>query len=297
MSINLELYKIFYAVASCGSLTKAAQELYLSQPAVSQAIKQLESQIGGRLFARTSKGMELTYEGKMVYGYVEQANELFNIAETKFTQIKKLAFGEIRIGASDTLTKHFLFPHIKAFTEKYPDLEIKLTNRTTGETLNYLKSGKVDVGFVNLPITDGHFFEIKECMSLQDVFVVGGKFTDACQKIKSYSDLKKYPVLLLEKPSNTRVNLDNELLKFGVKLTPTMELGSIETLIDFAKGGLGITCVPREYILQELKSGKLKELKFPVDLPPRAVGMVKLRDVPLTFAVQQFIKALEGEEV
>jgi DNA-binding transcriptional LysR family regulator len=184
-----------------------------------------------------------------------------------------------------------------AFTEKYPDLEIKLTNRTTGETLNYLKSGKVDVGFVNLPITDGHFFEIKECMSLQDVFVVGGRFMDACQKIHSYSDLKKYPVLLLEKPSNTRVNLDNELLKFGVKLTPTMELGSIETLIDFAKGGLGITCVPREYILQELKSGELKELKFPVDLPPRAVGMVKLRDVPLTFAVQQFIKALEGEEV
>ena len=294
MSINLELYKIFYVVASCGSLTKAAQELYISQPAVSQSIKQLESQIGGRLFSRTSKGMELTYEGKMIYGYVKQANELFNVAETKFLEIKKLALGEIRIGASDTLTKHFLFPYIKAFNEAYPDLEIKLTNRTTGETLNYLKSGKVDVGFVNLPVENVQGVEVKECMALNDVFVAGGKYADQVHNIRKYADLKNFPVLLLEKPSNTRVNLDSELLKMGVELSPTMELGSIDTLIDFAKGGLGIACVPREYVLKELDSGELKEVTFDVPLPARAVGMARLKGVPLTFACQKFIEAIEG---
>ena len=293
MSINLELYKIFYVVASCGSLTKAAQELYLSQPAVSQSIKQLESQIGGRLFSRTGKGMELTYEGKMVYGYVKQANELFNIAETKFLEIKKLALGEIRIGASDTLTKHFLFPYIKAFNEAYPDLEIKLTNRTTGETINYLKSGKVDVGFVNLPIEKVQGIEVKECMTLNDVFVAGGKYAEVADNIRTYFDLKDFPVLLLEKPSNTRASIDAELLKMGVKISPTMELGSIDTLIDFAKGGLGIACVPREYVKKELESGELKEITFETPLPARAVGMARLKDVPLTFACQKFVEAIK----
>lgn len=296
MSINLELYKVFYVVASCGSLTKAARELGISQPAVSQSIKQLETQIGGRLLTRTGRGVELTYEGRMIYGYVEQANELFLTAESKFSQIKKLALGEIRIGASDTLTKHYLFPHIRAFTEQYPDLAIKLTNRTTGETLNYLRSGKVDVGFVNLPVEDAHHFEIRECMELHDVFVAGGRMVDDARRIKDYADLTRYPVLLLERPSNTRVCLDGALAKMGVRLTPTMELGSIDTLVDFAKGGLGITCVPREYILDELKEGALTEIEFPTALPTRAIGMATLKEVPLTFAVQQFVRSL-GEDV
>lgn len=294
--VNLELYRVFYVVANCGSLTKAAQELYISQPAVSQSIKQLENQIGGRLFVRTSKGMELTYEGKMIYGYVEEAYKLFDLVESKFPQIKKLALGEIRIGASDTLTKHYLFPYIKSFSQRYPDISIKLTNRTTEETLGLLRNGKVDIAFVNLPIEETSYFEVKECISLHDVFVTGKRYMDEFSSGISYAELNRYPVILLERASNSRVRLDRVLEGKGVSLTPSLELGSLESTVDFARAGLGITCVPREYIKDELDSGELFEIKLPEPLPERAVGMVKLRDVPLTFAAQQFIMSLEGRE-
>ena len=112
--VNLELYRVFYTVAKCGSLTKAAEELYISQPAVSQAIKQLETQLGGKLFNRTHKGMELSETGgKQIYPIVEQALKLFSSAESKYAEFKDTATGIVRICASDTVSTHFLLPYIK----------------------------------------------------------------------------------------------------------------------------------------------------------------------------------------
>ena len=112
--VNLELYKVFYAVAKCGSLTKAAEELYISQPAVSQAIKQLESQLGGALFNRTHRGVELSEAGgKQIFPIVEDALKLLAEAENKYAELKGSAAGVIRICASDTVSSHFLIPIIK----------------------------------------------------------------------------------------------------------------------------------------------------------------------------------------
>jgi DNA-binding transcriptional LysR family regulator len=133
--VDLNLYNIFYTVAKCQSLTKAAEELYLSQPAVSQAIKRLESQLGGKLFNRVSRGMELTETGgKQFFDLVEKAIKLLDTAEAEFKESKNIATGTLRISASDTVITHYLMRYIKKFHELYPNVVITFKDGTTKET-------------------------------------------------------------------------------------------------------------------------------------------------------------------
>lgn len=290
--INYELYRIFYVVATSGSITKAAGELYISQPAVSQSIKQLETQIGGRLFKRTSKGMELTYEGNMIYDYIKQANELIGKAEKKFSQLKELTYGEIKIGASDTITKHFLLPYIKKFIQKYPDVSVKVTNRTSGETLNLLKAGKVDIGFVNAPIED-EFVEVVNCVDTEDVFVCNADWIARYSEPLSAESLCNEPLIMLEKLSNTRRVIDEHLANFGVVLNPMLELGSLDLMLDMAKVGLGITCAPKSIVEADCASGLLYQVPIAFTMPKRAFALVTLPGVPLNYSALQFVNSLK----
>lgn len=171
--VNLELYRVFYTVAKCGSLTKAAEELYISQPAVSQSIKQLENQLGISLFNRTHRGMELSAQGgKLIFSKIEQALYLLNEAEDMIAQLNTSASGTIRIGASDTIFEYFLADKIVTYHEKFPAVKIELVSDLTHKTLEALKTNKCDVGFINLPIpSDPELTVYGNCMRLTDVFV------------------------------------------------------------------------------------------------------------------------------
>lgn len=290
--INYELYRIFYVVANSGSITKAAGELFISQPAVSQSIKQLETQIGGRLFKRTSKGMELTYEGKMIYDYIKEANELIGKAEKKFSQLKELTYGEIKIGASDTITKHYLLKYIKQFIAKYPDISVKVTNRTTGETLNLLKSGKVDIGFVNGPVTD-ELVDVTDLVETEDVFVCNAEWINRYSEPLTPEHLAGEPLIMLEKLSNTRRVIDEHFAKFDVELNPMLELGSLDLMLDFAKVGLGITCAPSLTVESDIASGLLYRVPITFQMPKRAFALVTMKGVPLNYSALQFVNSLK----
>lgn len=294
--INYELYRIFYVVAKSGSITKAAQELFISQPAVSQSIKQLETQMGGRLFVRTSKGMALTYEGKIIYEYIEQANVLIGVAEKKFSQLKELTYGEIKIGASDTITRHFLLKHIRKFVEKYPDVNINITNRTSSETVNLLKAGKVDIGFINGPIDD-EYIEQDICEPVRDVFVVNA---DMAKKITkqplSRKEIASHKLIMLEKGSNTRKIIDKAFLDEGIELEPTFELASIDLMVDMARAGLGIACVPDIVVGKELDNGTLRKVEVDFDMPKRTLSLVTLKGMPLSFSAKEFVKLVTRKD-
>ncbi len=285
--INYELYRIFYVVAKSGSITKAAQELFISQPAVSQSIKQLETQIGGRLFVRTSKGMELTYEGKIIFEYIEQANVLIGIAEKKFSQLKELTYGEIKIGASDTVTKHFLLKYIRKFIEKYPDVNVNITNRTTFETLNLLKAGKVDIAFINGPIGDEYVEE-----SVNDIFVASENAVRDIKRPLTMRELAERKLIMLEKGSNTRKVIDKSFQDNGVTLSPTLELASIDLMADMAVAGLGIACVPDFVAESYLRSGQLKKVEIDFDMPKRNLSLATLKGTPLSFSAKEFVKLI-----
>lgn len=293
--VNLELYKVFYTVAKCGSLTKAAEELYISQPAVSQAIKQLESQLGGKLFNRTHRGMQLSETGgKQIFATVEKALKLFGDAESKYAEFKDTATGVVRICASDTVSTHFLLPFIKQYHDKYPDVNLVLQNCTSSETIEMLKNSKGDVGFVNLPIDDSDINLSNTVMQLHDTFVASERFSELFGKTIELQRLQDYPLLMLELSTATRQAIVSFAHSQGVHLHPEIELASLELMTELAKNGIGIACIPREFVSHELNEGSLVEIKTNPTLPTRAIGLALPKDGGMTFAVKEFVKLING---
>ena len=298
--VNLELYKVFYTVAKCGSLTKAAEELYISQPAVSQAIKQLETQLGGQLFNRTHKGMELSETGgKQIFSTVEKALKLFEEAENKYAELKDTATGVVRICASDTVSTHILLPIIKKYHEKYPDVNLVLQNGTSSEIIDLLKNGKGDLGFVNLPTDDSDINLSNTVMQLHDTFVASKDFLELTGEVVDLSRLQDYPLLMLELSTATRQAIVSFAHSQGVHLHPEIELASLELMTELAKTGIGIACIPREFVKKELDEDKsLIEIKTNPKLPSRAIGLALPKNEGMTFAVKEFIKLVnEREEI
>ena len=290
--VNLELYRVFYTVAKCGSLTRAAEELYISQPAVSQSIKQLESQLGVSLFDRRHRGMELSAQGgKIIFDEVEKALELFQAAENRLSEIQSSAVGTIRIGASDTIFEYFLADKIVDFHERFPAVKIELMADFTPDTIEKLKANRCDVAFVNLPITVDEELELEgNCMRLNDVFVAGEKYNELAGKTVSLADLKKYPLILMDKNTVARRFLDTFLSSVGVKLQPSIEVGSWDLMKRLVRRGMGIGVIPREYAQGAIADGTLFEVQTDPVLPARSIGMLLPKNQPISYALHSFIQ-------
>jgi len=293
--MNTELYKSFYFVAQYGSISKAAEHMYITQPAVSRAIMQLEDDLGCKLFSRTPKGVKLTPEGEILYSYIEQAFNFISAAERKISDVKNILSGEIRIGVSDTLCKHYLVPYLKLFNTLHPAIKIRVTCPTTPGIINLLKVGKIDFGIINMPYHDDQLV-VKNIMSIQDCFVAGEKYRLLSNRMQPLSEIVKHPLLLLEKSSNSRIYIDQYFKDHSVSAVPDFELGNIDLLIHFAKYDFGIACVIRNFIEEDLESRRLYEIKPIERIPPRSIGAVWLKDVPLSIAARELIGQLDRDE-
>lgn len=288
--VNLELYRVFYTVAKCGSLTRAAEELFISQPAVSQAIKQLESQLGTSLFNRTHRGMELSVQGgKLIYKQVEEALALLDAAENKLIELKTTATGTIRVGATDSIFSNILAEKIVAFNEKYPAVKFELITGTTPETLNQLKENRCDVGFVNLPIEDKDVNFTGTVTHLSDIFVAGKKYSALKDKTLNLKDLQEYPLLMIEANTVARRAFSSFTQTLGIQLYPDIEVANWDLMLKLACNGMGIGCVPREYAEKEIASGELFEVNVVPRLPVRGVGIALPKNLPVPFALREFI--------
>lgn len=292
MSINLELYKIFYEVAEAKSISKAAEKLFVSQSAVSQAVMQLEQKLGGKLFDRNARGVTLTPEGEVLFSYIKNAISLIKNAEEKLLNMRQLSEGEIKIGASDTICSLFLIPELKMFNEEYPGIHISVTNRVTKDSLELLKQGAVDIAFVNLPVDDDPLIEIVPVMPIHDCFVVGKKYAFLANNVLELANMQDYPVLMLERESNSRIQMDRFLLESNINIQPAIELGSLSLLADFAKNGLGVAVTIREDVADMLKKKELFELRFTQELPTRHIGLARMKNVTLSFSTKKFIERL-----
>ncbi|EOS55440.1 MULTISPECIES: LysR family transcriptional regulator [Paenibacillus] len=289
MTNNYELYKVFYWAAKTGSLTQAANALFLTQPSVSHAIKQLEESFGLTLFYRNSKGVSLTQEGAILYSYIEQSQILISLAEKKMAELKNLETGVLRIGGSDSLFKHYLLPYLEDFHRRYPEVGIQLLHGTTPEIMGYLKEGKIDLGVARMPIVDPHI-EVREGIQLQDCFVAGCAYANLKDKVISLETLLEHPLILFSRNSRARMAITELFHEYGFELKPEIEVGSVDLLIELARKGLGISYVAREFVSKELEEGSLFEIKLDVELPPSQVGIMNMRNVPLTTAAQKFME-------
>ncbi|MDQ0062660.1 LysR family transcriptional regulator [Paenibacillus harenae] len=291
MDINLEWYRVFYWIAKSGSLTAAAEQLHITQPAVSHTVKQLEDKMGGALFFRTSKGVKLTAEGDVLLRYIEQAFHSISNGEKAIAEMNNLNSGEIHIGASDTLCNHYLLTYLEQFHEQHPSIRIHVTNRTTPETLALLKQGKIDFGIVGSPSSDKQIHYLRTAL-VHDCLVGSKKYAHLARTPIALDNIRHYPLLMLENGASTRAYIDEYAASSGIKLMPEFELGSIDLLVQFALRGFGLAFVIREFVQERLHKGELIELTLNPPLPDRSIGVATLHGVPLSAASKAFLALL-----
>lgn len=294
MNIDFELYRIFYVVANHCNITKASEELSISQPAISKSIKNLEEQLGGQLFIRTKRGVVLTEEGKEFYNYIKQAIEYINNAENKFTDLINLETGCIKIGISTTLTKEFLLPYLEEFHSLYPKIDIQIITNLTSDLMPKLRNGLIDIVILNLNDKNyGNDIDIIKCRKINDCFVVNNKYKDLTLKEVSIKELNNYPLILQAKGSNTREFLDNIARENGVVLKPNIELASYSLVVEFSKIGLGIGYATKEYIKEAIKNKELYELELKEKIPSRYIGIALSKNHVPNFSTKRLIEIIK----
>lgn len=288
MNIKLEQYKIFNEAASTLSFSLAARNLYISQSAVSQTIKILEKELNTQLFIRQSKGVILTKEGEILYQKISQALTLITDAENEINNQLELTKGQLTIGAGDTISENYVMPYLVQFHQLYPHVSIQMINRTSLEIIDLLKSGQIEIGFINMPVYDDSI-TIQECLQVHDIFVSKEKDNH----IYTLQELTSEPLILLEKTSNSRHFVDSYFASQGLLLNPTIELGSHDLLLNAAKNNLGKACVIKEFSEEELKKHTIHEIQLSSPIPKRSIGYAYLSRKTLTSASLKFIELIQ----
>ena len=295
MAAKLELYRVFKTVAETKNISAAAQNLYISQSAVSQSVKQLEQQLQVRLFSRTTRGVTLTADGQLLYDYVSKAIDLIAAGEEKLSKSQSLQLGHLAIGASDTLTRRYLLPHLKAFHSAYPAVELEIRNGTSQGVLDLLHAGRVDVAFAS-QVPDPQAFESRRCFDTHLVFVAAPDYP--CDFTRSYTlpELSRFPLILLDHKASSRRYLERFFLGQGVALRPAFELGTHDLQIALARIGLGVAIVTEEFSQSGLERGIIRKLRISQEIPPRSVSLCTLRGVAPSAAARRFMELLQAGE-
>ncbi len=292
MNINFELYRIFYVVATVGNITKASQELNISQPAVTKQIKNLEAQLGGDLFIRTKRGVLLTENGREIYNYIKQAMNCFNNAEMQFSNLKKLETGVIRIGVSTALARLFLMKYLDKFHREYPNVAIQLFTDPSKVMRKMLKDGTLDILIAKeVPMEDDDL-EVVRVGELHHCFVASEYFSELKNRVISLQDLEEYPILLQKSPSTTREAFDNFCKDNHIEITTKLEIASATLLEDMVRIGLGVGLVTREFAQKEIDNGLIFELKTKPEIPSKPFALITLKNSFHSFGANRIIEMI-----
>ena len=291
MDINYELYKVFYYVASTLSFSEASKKLFISQSAVSQSVKTLERKLEQPLFFRNTKKVGLTPAGEMLLRHIEPAIHLIQRGEDQLLDTGTLGFGQLHIGASDTICRYFLVPYLKQFHTMFPDVPIKVTNATSLGCVDLLTQGKVDVIVTNYPNSRmNSSCKIKTVADFSDVFIANPSYCNIDQEEIPFARLKQYPLLMLNRKSTTSEFLHKLFLQYQLELVPEVELSSNDLLIDLARIGLGIAFIP-DYCLSE-NDEELCILKTTETIPMRQLVAAVNSSLPVSVSANEFLKLL-----
>lgn len=292
MNINFELYRIFYVVATVGNITKASQELNISQPAVTKQIKSLEAQLGGDLFIRTKRGVILTENGRAIYNYIKQALNCFNNAELQFSNLKKLETGVIRIGTSTALARLFLMKYLDKFHREYPNIAIQLFTDPSKVMRKMLKDGTLDILIAKEDSENDDELEVIRVGKLHHCFVASDYFSELKNKVISLNDLNEYPILLQKTPSTTREYFDNFCKENNIEITTKLEIASATLIEDFVKIGLGVGLVTKEFAQKEIDEGLIFEVKTKPYIPSKYFSLITLKNSFHSFGTNKLIEMI-----
>ena len=291
--MNYEYYKVFYEVAMRKSLTQAAGALFVSQSAVSQTIAQMEQELGVPLFIRKPRGVQLTQEGQVLFEHVRDSVLSIRSGEEQVRRMISLRDGMLSIAASDTMSEQFLLPYLERFHRLYPDIRLHVNNKTSGDSIQSLLHGEVEMAFVNLPVSHRDI-EVRPILKVHDIFVASPSVVKTLPSILTLEELASQRLIMLETLSNSRRYVDEFFLENGVALHPETELGAHRLVLEFARIGLGIGCIIREFSLGYLDSGALQQVFVSPPVPSRGIALCTLKGVPLSTSAEAYVRMMES---
>ncbi len=292
MKTNLELYKTFYYVAKNKSITQASNELLVSQPAVSKAIKVLERDLNTTLFNRSKDGVSLTNAGELLFNKIKKAMELINSAEEDISSLNNMEQGTINIGAGNTIMQRYLMPYIKEFHKLYPNINVIVHTVVTPELIKRAQVGLVDIVFTHLPNNIPDNFDIIKIKNLHDILVVN-KDSIYKDKLITKKDLKELPLVLLPFNASNRLNFNKFCSTNNIIINPLMEIGNDLIIEDCALNGLGVGLVVREYVQSKLDSNDLFELKTNFTIKEKDLVCLVEKTRSNNIIINNFIKLLK----
>lgn len=292
MEQNLSQYKIFYEVAKAGNISKAAKELYISQPAISKAISKLEDSLGLSLFTRSSRGVQLTSEGEILFEHAREAFDALSRGEQELKRIQEFDIGHLRIGVSNTLCKYILLPYLKRFIDQYPHMKVTIESQDTAQTLLRLEQQKLDLGLVAEPSVRRELSFIP-VMDIQDIFVATPSYLDNLylREGRQTGIFETGNIMLLDQNNMTRRHVDEYMAENHICPRQVLEVTTMDLLIEFAKIGLGVACVIKELVQKELDSGILKEIPLDIPIHRRTIGFA-YHPANQTMALKTFLEFL-----
>lgn len=273
MEQNLSQYKIFYEVAKAGNISKAAKELYISQPAISKSISKLEDSLGTILFNRNSRGVQLTAEGQLLFGHTSAAFDALTLGEQELKRIKNFNMGHIRIGVSNTLCRFIMVSYLKGFIRQYPHIKITIESQSTTHTLSMLDQQRIDIGLVAEPKIQKNLIFLP-VMEIEDIFVAAPSYLENL-KLREGRDADVFQagnIMLLDRNNITRHYIDDYMDINQIEANNLLEVTTMDLLIEFAKIGLGVGCVIKEFVKEELEAGSLIQLELGTPIHKRTIG-------------------------
>lgn len=295
MNQNLSSYWIFYTVANAGNISKAAKELYISQPAISKSIQKLEESLNCKLFSRSSRGVVLTDEGSLLYGHVKEAFETLETGEEKLKRSIELGVGHLKIGVSSTLCKYMLLPYLKEFIKRNPHISISINCQSTNETLRLLEDNKIDIGLVGKPANTKNinFYYLD---NIEDIFVTTKDYLRnlGARGIKKSEILQNSTLMLLDKNNMTRQYIDDYLQENQISVADSIDISNMDLLIDFAKIGVGVACVIKSFVKKDLENGSLIEIPLGIPIHKREVGFAYRQNFTPSASLKAFIDFYES---
>ena len=297
MEQNLSTYRIFFEVAKQGNISKAAESLYISQPAISKTIVRLEDNLNVKLFKRNSRGVSLTEEGEVLFRHVQEAIHHIEEAENALQKMKDYHIGHIDIGASTTLCRYILLPYLKKFMEEFPNIQINLKNQDSAKNIQVLEAQDIDIALVAIPKHLSPNQKVILEQEVEDIFVASPKYIENLKALhgNNFSLFQNATVMLMDDKNVSRHYIDMYIRENQLDFKQVIALNTMDLLIDFAKIDMGISCVIRSFVEKDLENGSLVQIDIAPPIPRRKIGFMYHAN-NCSKSLESFISFLEKEK-
>lgn len=292
--MNYEYCKIFYYVGKHKNITKAAAELYSSQPAVSRAIQSLEQELGCRLFIRTKSGVEFTHEGKILYEYASIAYTQLLKAEDEVSRSVSTESGTIYLGTTITALYDYLFEVLNEFHEIHPKVKFKITTGSSDKTIEKLKNGIVDLSFVTTPFKSTKQFSTLKIKKFNDILIAGDRYSELNGCTLKLEDLEEYPLVCLEEGMQLREFIEDIFAENNLTFAPEIESDSAHLIIQMVRHNLGLGFVPQGMAQEAIARGEVFKVNLEKELPPRYICLITDPRHPLTSASRELVRMINS---